>query len=47
MGKNKMIIYVDIDETICVTPEDRDYAKASPIVEHIGKINKLFEIFSY
>lgn len=43
MGENKMIIYVDIDETICVTPEDRDYSKSSPISSHIDKINKLFE----
>jgi|TARA_R110000824_G_scaffold191451_6_gene373158 hypothetical protein len=38
-----MIIYVDIDETICITPPDRDYARASPIQENIEKINKLYE----
>jgi len=38
-----MIIYVDIDETICNTPEDRDYAKSIPIVENIEKINKLYD----
>jgi hypothetical protein len=43
MGESKMIIYVDIDETICVTPEDRDYSKSSPISSHIDKINELFE----
>ena len=37
-----MIIYVDIDETICVTPEDRDYAKAVPIQKNIKKINELY-----
>ena len=37
-----MIIYVDIDETICMTPEDRDYAKAVPIQKNIKKINELY-----
>jgi len=38
-----MIIYVDIDETICISPEDRDYSKAEPIRERILKINKLYK----
>jgi dTDP-glucose 4,6-dehydratase len=38
-----LIIYVDIDETICITPSDRDYFKAKPIFENIQKINKLFD----
>ena len=38
-----MIIYVDIDETICTTPEDRDYSKASPMEKHINKINDLYD----
>lgn len=38
-----MIIYVDIDETICKTPEDRDYSKAVPIQKHINKINKMHD----
>jgi hypothetical protein len=38
-----MIIYVDIDETICTNEPDRDYAKAKPIKEHIEKINALYE----
>ena len=38
-----MIIYVDIDETICTTPESRDYTKSRPIVKNIKKINKLYE----
>jgi hypothetical protein len=29
-----MIIYVDIDETICISPEDRDYSKAKPIQKY-------------
>ena len=38
-----MIIYVDIDETICLTPSDRDYSKAAPMIENIKKINKLYD----
>ena len=37
-----MIIYVDIDETICNTPEDRDYSKSTPIEQNILKINKKY-----
>lgn len=37
-----MIIYVDIDETICNTPENRDYSLAVPIKENIQKINKMY-----
>lgn len=38
-----MIIYVDIDETICNSPEDRDYTKATPIKKNIKKINKMYD----
>jgi hypothetical protein len=38
-----MIIYVDIDETICSTPESRDYSLASPIMDRIEKVNKLYD----
>lgn len=38
-----MIIFVDIDETICISPEDRDYSKATPIQKHINKINEMYE----
>ena len=38
-----MLIYIDIDETIYNTPEDRDYAKAVPINENINKANKLYD----
>ncbi len=38
-----MIIYIDIDETICRTPEDRDYTKSEPILENIEKANKLYD----
>lgn len=39
----KMIIFVDIDETICKTPDCRDYSLATPIEKNIKKINNLFE----
>jgi hypothetical protein len=37
-----MVVYVDIDETICNTGDDRDYSKAEPIVENIDAVNELF-----
>lgn len=37
-----MIIYVDIDKTICDTPLGKDYASAIPRLESIAKINKLY-----
>jgi len=38
------IIYVDIDETICDTPDSpRVYENAKPIFENIEKINKLYD----
>ena len=37
------IFYVDIDETICNSPEDRDYSKAEPLTDRIDIINKLFD----
>ncbi len=39
-----MIIYIDIDETICVNSDDRDYAKAIPLKDRIEKINKLHSL---
>ena len=38
-----MIIYVDIDETICKTPESRDYNLAVPLEKNINKINNLYD----
>jgi|TARA_Y100000034_G_scaffold72516_1_gene87420 histidinol phosphatase-like enzyme len=39
-----MIIYVDIDGTICDTPQNpRDYSKATPRKEIIEKVNKLYD----
>lgn len=39
-----MKIYVDIDETICITPESRDYKLSKPIEDRIELINKLFDL---
>ena len=38
-----MIYYIDIDETIAQTPEDRNYTKSLPIKENIAKANKLYD----
>jgi uncharacterized HAD superfamily protein len=38
-----MVIYVDVDETICQTPSDRNYSNSTPIVENIEKINRLYD----
>ena len=38
-----MIIYVDIDETICTSPDNRDYSFARPIKENIQAINSLYD----
>jgi histidinol phosphatase-like enzyme len=38
------VIFVDIDETICNTPDHpRQYNKAEPIQENIEKINSLYD----
>ena len=38
-----MIIYVDIDNTICKTPETGEYEKAKPLYDRIAKINDLYD----
>ena len=40
-----MIIFVDIDETICYRSEEHknDYSKSEPYLERIEKINKLYD----
>ena len=38
-----MIIYVDIDETICTSVKGLDYGSAKPIHERIEKINDLYK----
>jgi len=39
-----VIIYIDIDETICISPENRNYANAVPILTNVEKANKLYDI---
>jgi len=48
MKQEKKIIFIDIDETICLHPETspneaRDYEKAVPIRENIQKANNLYD----
>ena len=38
-----MIVYVDIDETICFFPGKREYHLAEPDNDNIAKINKLYD----
>jgi hydroxymethylpyrimidine pyrophosphatase-like HAD family hydrolase len=38
-----MVIYVDIDETICFYEGERNYPEAVPHYENISKINKLYD----
>ena len=38
-----MIIYVDIDETICYYEKNRDYNIAKPHISRIEKINSLYD----
>lgn len=41
---NNKVIYVDIDETICITPDNpRIYEESLPIRENINKINDLYD----
>ena len=38
------VIYVDVDETICLTPDNpRNYEESRPLLENIQKINDLFD----
>tara|TARA_B100000676_G_C17403752_1_gene496281 strand:+ start:109 stop:414 length:306 start_codon:yes stop_codon:yes gene_type:complete len=38
-----MVIFVDIDETICISPADRNYANAEPLKKNIKKVNELYD----
>ena len=38
-----MVIYIDIDETICNSPNVPDYSTSTPIVKNIEKANKLYD----
>ena len=40
-GRQSKIIYVDIDGTICTI--SKPYSDAKPILDHIDKINKLYD----
>jgi len=47
MGFSQVIIYVDIDETICNTPgnkhQARDYSLAEPVLDNILKVNEYYD----
>ena len=38
-----MVIYIDIDETICRSPDVPDYTVSYPITENIQKANALYD----
>ena len=38
-----MVVYVDIDETICFYDGERNYPEAIPNYENIAKINELYD----
>jgi hypothetical protein len=38
-----MVIYIDIDDTICNSPDKPDYINSTPIAANIEKANKLYE----
>jgi hypothetical protein len=38
-----MVIYIDIDETICNSPDKPNYTNSTPIVVNIEKANKLYD----
>ena len=38
-----MVIYIDIDETICLSPDKPNYTTSTPIYENIQKANKLYD----
>jgi len=38
-----MVIYIDIDETICHSPDKPNYITSTPITENIAKANKLYD----
>ena len=39
-----MVIYIDIDETICNSPYKPDYSNSSPILKNIKKANELYDL---
>lgn len=41
--KPNSVIYIDVDETICRSPDVPDYSNSVPIVENIKKANALYD----
>jgi len=39
-----MVIYIDIDDTICLSPNKPDYTDSVPILNNIKKANLLYEM---
>ena len=39
-----MVIYIDIDETICNSTYKPDYSNSSPILKNIKKANELYDL---
>ena len=40
---DRKVVLVDVDETVCFYPNERQYDKAEPSQENIAKINKLYD----
>ena len=40
---DRQVVLVDVDETVCFYPNERQYDKAEPSKENIAKINKLYD----
>lgn len=38
-----MLIYVDVDRTICTHSADLNYANAAPLPAHIDRVNALYD----
>ena len=38
-----MVIYIDIDDTICNSPDKPDYSTSTPILDNIKKANLLYD----
>ena len=38
-----MIIFIDIDKTICYTPDNGEYSQSTPIHKNIKKANDLYD----
>jgi hypothetical protein len=41
--RDKLKIWVDIDETICNTPTSRKYSESEPKFQNIEKVNNLYD----